>query len=123
LLLHPGSDGPVIGASGAICAMMGGVMRFLFAAIDEGKGALLREEPSAIPLMPLSQAVKDRRVIWVTVAFIAMNLLAIVGFGNFGVPGTIAWEAHVGGYLFGLLAFGLFDIAPQNTSPHLPNFQ
>jgi membrane associated rhomboid family serine protease len=45
-------------------------------------------------------------------------LLAIFGFGKFGASGTIAWEAHVGGYFFGLLAFGAFDSAMQNGSPN-----
>ena len=38
LALHPGLLAPVIGASGAVAAMMGGVMRFLFNAIDRHKG-------------------------------------------------------------------------------------
>jgi membrane associated rhomboid family serine protease len=44
--------------------------------------------------------------------------LAIIGFGKFGASGAIAWQAHVGGYLFGLFAFGAFDTAMQNGSPH-----
>ena len=122
LALNAGLEAPVIGASGAVAAMMGGVMRFLFPAIDARQGYLLRENPSAIPLMPLADAIRDRRIVLASIIFVALNLLAIVGFGKFGVSGTIAWEAHVGGYLFGLLAFGLFDIAPQKSSPHLPNF-
>ncbi|HML30803.1 MAG TPA: rhomboid family intramembrane serine protease, partial [Hyphomicrobium sp.] len=42
LLFNPGLAAPVIGASGAISAMMGGVMRFLFNAMDRGEGYLLR---------------------------------------------------------------------------------
>ena len=45
LALNPGLAAPVIGASGAVSAMMGGVMRFLFNAIDRGEGYLLRQEP------------------------------------------------------------------------------
>jgi membrane associated rhomboid family serine protease len=48
------------------------------------------------------------------VVFIAINLLAVVGFGKFGASGAIAWQVHIGGYLFGLLAFGFFDSAAQN---------
>jgi len=117
LALNPGLAAPVIGASGAIAAMMGGVMRFLFSAIDQRQGYLLRENPAAIPRVPLASALKDRRVVLTSVVFIAVNLLAIFGFGKFGASGTIAWEAHVGGYFFGLLAFGAFDSAMQNGSP------
>lgn len=117
LLLNPGLESPVIGASGAVSAMMGGVMRFLFNAIDRGQGYLLRSEPAAIPAMTISAALQDRRIILASLAFIAINLLAIIGFGKFGEAGAIAWEAHIGGYLFGLLAFGLFD-RPSDRAAH-----
>jgi membrane associated rhomboid family serine protease len=116
LLLHPGLMAPVIGASGAIAGLMGGVMRFLFNAIDGGLGPQLREDPAAIPLMPLKTALSDRRIVASSAVFVALNLLAIVGFGALGTASSIAWEAHLGGYFFGLLAFGLFDVASQRVS-------
>jgi membrane associated rhomboid family serine protease len=42
-----------------------------------------------------------------------MNVAAMVGFGDINASNSIAWEAHVGGYISGLLLFGLFDIAPR----------
>ncbi|MBY0559274.1 MAG: rhomboid family intramembrane serine protease [Hyphomicrobium sp.] len=122
LFLNPELLAPVIGASGAISAMMGGVMRFLFPAIDRGEGYLLREQPSAIPALTLRGALRDKRIILVSAAFLAINLLAIIGFGKFGEEGDIAWEAHVGGYLFGLFALGVFDRAAQNDPPPSPDF-
>lgn len=116
LLLHIGLMAPVVGASGAIAGMMGGVMRFLFNAIDLRQGSLLRADPASIPRMPLIAALQDRRIVIASVAFLGLNLLALIGFGSFGANGAIAWEAHLGGYFFGLLAFGLFDIAPRNSS-------
>lgn len=117
LILHPGLMAPVIGASGAIAGLMGGVLRFLFPAIDSHSGYLLRENPAAIPAMPLPVALRDKRLLSSTAAFVALNLLAIVGLGALMPAGTIAWEAHLGGYFFGLLCFGFFDIAPQHASP------
>lgn len=118
LLLNPNLAAPVIGASGAVSAMMGGVMRFIFNAMDRGEGYLLRHRPAAIPALSLSEALRDRRIILASIVFVAINLLAIVGFGKMGEAGAIAWEAHIGGYLFGLFAFGAFDrseeSAPQN---------
>ena len=35
--------------------------------------------------------------------------------GNLG-GGPVAWQAHVGGFLFGLLAFTFFD--PPHAAPH-----
>lgn len=92
-------------------------MRFLFPALDRGEGYLLRERPSAIPALTLRGALSDKRIIAVSAAFLAINLLAIIGFGKFGEEGDIAWEAHVGGYLFGLFALGAFDRAAQNDPP------
>jgi membrane associated rhomboid family serine protease len=120
LALHYGLMAPVIGASGAIAGLMGAVLRFLFPAIDHHQGALLRDNPAAIPAMPLSVALQDRRVIGASLAFVALNLLAIFGLGSPSGAGEIAWEAHLGGYFFGLLCFGLFDVAPLRSSPTPP---
>lgn len=117
LAFNRGLAVPVIGASGAISAMMGGVMRFLFSAIDRREGYLLRENPAVIPRVSLREAMNDRRILLASLVFIGLNLLAIVGFGRFGAAAAIAWEAHVGGYLFGLLAFAAFDGASQKGSP------
>jgi membrane associated rhomboid family serine protease len=122
LLFNPGLAAPVIGASGAISAMMGGVMRFLFSAIDRGEGYLLRHQPSIIPAVTVKAALRDRRIVLASVVFLGINLLAIIGFGTFGATGAIAWEAHIGGYLFGLLAFGAFDVAMQNETPPTADF-
>jgi len=111
LLFNPGVLAPMVGASGAISGLMGATMRFLFTAVD-GKGlAALREDPRSAPLMPLSAALVDKRVVLVTAVFLLANILAVFGLGSVGVSG-IAWEAHIGGYFAGLLAFGFFD-APQ----------
>lgn len=120
LAFNPGLAAPVIGASGAISAMMGGVMRFLFNAIDRGEGYLLRANPRAIPSMSLVQTLKDRRVLLASLVFLGVNLLAMFGFGKFGATGAIAWEAHIGGYVFGLCAFSAFDSATQNDTPSAP---
>lgn len=115
LLFNPGAAVPVIGASGAISGLMGGSMRFLFTAVD-GRGlAALREDPRSAPLMPLAQALTDKRVVLVTVVFVAANILAVLGLGSMGESG-IAWEAHIGGYFAGLLAFGFFDAVQTNAS-------
>jgi membrane associated rhomboid family serine protease len=116
LFVHPSLPATVIGASGAVATLMGGVMRFLFNAIDSGQGYLLRDDPAGIPRMSLATALKDRRVVLATIVFVAVNLLAIVGFGKFGTVSAIAWEAHLGGYFFGLLAFALFDTALRKPS-------
>lgn len=123
LWFNPGLAAPVIGASGAVSAMMGGVMRFLFNAIDRGEGYLLRHDPRAVPSMSLARSLTDRRIVLASLLFLGVNLLAIIGFGNFGESGAIAWEAHIGGYIFGLCAFGIFDSATHNDPPPASEFE
>lgn len=119
LVCNLGLLAPMVGASGAIAGLMGATMRFLFSAIDKDGLRGLRENPRAVPVMPLSAALQDRRVILVTGAFILANILAVLGLGGVSAGG-IAWEAHMGGYFAGLLAFGFFEPGPTLHSPDAP---
>jgi membrane associated rhomboid family serine protease len=115
IVLNPGLFAPMIGASGAIAGLMGGVMRFFFSAMDGGGGLRrLNQAPRAISLKTLPSALRDRRLQIVTASFIVMNVAAMIGFGDLNANNSIAWEAHIGGYIAGLLLFGFFDIAPHH---------
>ncbi len=116
LAFNRGLMAPMVGASGAVSGLMGATMRFLFSAIDADGLRGLRENPEGVPLMPLVRALTDRRVLVVTGAFILVNFLAVLGLGGVSTGG-IAWEAHLGGYFAGLLAFGVFDRTPGVRSP------
>jgi membrane associated rhomboid family serine protease len=109
LAINPDLEAPVIGASGAVAGLMGGTMRFLFSALDDGGLRRLREAPGTVRLMSLEETLTDRRILIASAVFILLNVFAIFGFGSAHSPGSIAWEAHVGGYLAGLLCFGFFD--------------
>ena len=98
-LFNLGSAVMLIGASGAISGVLAAAMRFAlrpFAPYGLAEG----------PLAPVS----SRPVVVASLAYVGFNLLPAIGLG--GMPGgglQIAWEAHVGGYLFGLFAFPVFD--------------
>jgi membrane associated rhomboid family serine protease len=77
----------VIGASGAISALWGAASRLLI-----GRGAL------APPF--------DRQVITQAVAFAIINVIA--GMAGLFSNLQIAWEAHLVGYVAGLLLIGPF---------------
>lgn len=109
LLFNPALLAPVVGASGAVAGLMGGTMRFMFAALDRGGVRMLREAPRAIPLMTLAETLRDRRVQLSTALWLLLNGLAVVGIGTGEGRGAIAWEAHIGGFLAGLMGFGWFD--------------
>src|SRR6476620_2561332 len=110
LVFHFGELAPVVGASAAISGQMAAALRFVF-------GAPLRQEtdPSQVPLESLSKTLTDRRILAVVGVWVVLN--AIFGLGVVSIAGTegnIAWEAHIGGFLFGLLCFGFFDTGSKH---------
>jgi membrane associated rhomboid family serine protease len=116
IAFNSGLLAPMIGASGAIAGLMGGVMRYFFSAMDERGGLRrLNVAPKSVPLKSLRAALSDRRLQIVSASFIVMNIAALIGFGDINANNAIAWEAHVGGYLAGLMLFGFFDIAPRHN--------
>jgi membrane associated rhomboid family serine protease len=122
LALNFGLFAPVVGASGAISGLMGATMRFLFSALDDGGIAQLRDEPRSVRLMPLSETLTDRRVLLATAIWLLLNVLAVYGIGTGGAAGAIAWEAHIGGYLAGILTFGWFDLANAKENQSQPTY-
>jgi membrane associated rhomboid family serine protease len=118
LLAHPGALSPMIGASAAISGTMGAATRFVFQA----GGPLDRWRPEwgdaavHVPAAPLWVALRNPRVLIFLGVWFGLNLLFGLGAVSiFGDEHTVAWEAHVGGFLAGLLLFSAFDppLPPQ----------
>ena len=85
VMLNPGSTVPLVGASGAIAAVLGA-----YAVLFPGHRVLTL-------------------VVWFPVAIPAAIFLGIWFFAQFGLGGSnVAWEAHAGGFVFGLVATALF---------------
>jgi membrane associated rhomboid family serine protease len=96
VLFFPGSPDPVIGASGAISGVFGGVLM------------ALRRGGQLTSLLPVA-------AIW-----IGLNVF----FGLFGGgPGSggepVAWTAHIGGFVYGLIVLRLF-VPPAARLPPDP---
>lgn len=113
LSTHFGELLPMIGASAAISGAMGAATRFAFQR--GGLLALWRDPEAAhrVPAAPLMSSLRDPRVLAFLLVWFGVNLL--FGLGSIGMPGVeqaIAWQAHIGGFLFGLLAFAAFDPIP-----------
>jgi membrane associated rhomboid family serine protease len=113
-ILHPFELSPVVGASGAISGVMAGVARFAFApggALAEDRRRTRSEET---PAQSLVEMTRSRRAATFLLVWFGLNFLfgALPEAAGAGVD-SIAWEAHLGGFLAGLLLFGLFD------PPHL----
>ena len=107
-----GLETPMVGASGAISGLMAAVFRLIYAATGPGERGLLREHPELAPRLSLRATLSNRACLTAIAVWVALNVLVGVGVGGTDAPGGIAWEAHLGGFLTGLLAFGLFDRGP-----------
>ena len=105
LAFHWGDQSIMVGASGVVSALMGAASRFAF-----GDGGRFRRDQAHLNRrLSVVQSLSNRTVLGFLVVWFGINLLAAVGF-SFGIADSaIAWEAHVGGFLFGFLAFSLFD--------------
>lgn len=91
LLLSPGG-GAVVGASGAIFGLWAAVIR-------------LPREGGVLPLF--SMAVARQMTAPIIANLIVMAAFGLTGGMGEGVAG-IAWQAHLGGFVFGLLTIGFF---------------
>jgi membrane associated rhomboid family serine protease len=117
LATHFGEVLPMIGVSAVISGAMAASMRFAFQ--PGGPLGLWggREEAYRVPAVPLSVALRDRRVLAFLLVWFGINaLFALMPFGTSGLEHSIAWQAHIGGFLAGLLAFALFDPVPRATA-------
>jgi membrane associated rhomboid family serine protease len=105
----------MVGASAAISGTMGAATRF---AVQPG-GPLDfwhrdRLDTEHIPAAPLRVALRNPRVITFLAVWFGLNLLFGMGSLSFaGRDQVVAWEAHVGGFLAGLLLFRWFDPVPR----------
>lgn len=111
-----GDLSPVIGASAAVSGYMGAAVRFALAGPDPMIGGGRGNDRVHAIAAPLFEALRDRRVMAFLAVWFGINLLFGIGVVSFGAgEGGIAWEAHIGGFLVGLLGFGLFD--PPRVPP------
>ena len=105
---------PMIGASAAVSGAMGAALRFVFQpGAPLGRALALRpDEPLAyqLPALPLRYVLREKRVLTFIIFWFLSNLIFGVGAQPLGLSeGSVAWQAHVGGFLAGLLLFSLFD--------------
>jgi membrane associated rhomboid family serine protease len=116
LVTHQHEIAPMIGASAAVSGTMAAAIRFAFQ-----RGSYLsfrRRDASAdaaarVPALPLWRALQNSRVIAFLAVWFGINI--IFGIGAIGISGTVqsvAWQAHIGGFVVGLLTFSLFDPVP-----------
>jgi membrane associated rhomboid family serine protease len=111
LMTHNGENSAVIGASAAISGTMAGAMRFAFQR--GGPLGFWRDNDDAayhVPALPLVGVLRDPRVMLFLIVWLGINVI----FGTTSIPLSgagepVAWQAHIGGFVAGLLLFSWFD--------------
>ncbi|NPU10275.1 rhomboid family intramembrane serine protease [Bradyrhizobium sp. 83002] len=126
LVTHEHALAPMIGASASVSGAMAAAMRFAFV-----RGGFLSfsrgdaEAAAKVPALSLSRALRNPRVLGFLAVWFGVNIL----FGAFDLtPGAegadVAWQAHIGGFVAGLILFALFDPVPHvrdDAAPALPS--
>ena len=100
LLLNLGSNAPVIGASGAIAGVMGAYF------ILHPSSKIL----TLIPIIFIPWFVEIPAFFFLGIWFLLQFLNAAATHGG---AGGIAWWAHIGGFIFGMVFLKLFTILPH----------
>ncbi len=115
LLTHEHAIAPMIGASASVSGTMAAAIRFAFV-----KGSFLSfsrgdaDEAARVPALSLAHALRDPRVLGFLGVWFGVNIIFGVGSIAIGADGaSVAWQAHIGGFLAGLMLFSLFDPVPR----------
>jgi membrane associated rhomboid family serine protease len=118
LATHRGAMVPMIGASAAISGAMAAALRFVF---QQGAplGLWRADSNDAAyrqPASPLMATLRNPRFLIFLGTWIGVN--ALFGLGSLpmgqGAGQEVAWQAHIGGFIAGLLLFNAFDpVVPQ----------
>jgi membrane associated rhomboid family serine protease len=96
----------LIGASGVVSATVGAACRFSL----QFSGTPAMRYAHYAPRLGIFEALTHRPILMFIFAWAISNVLVVFGAGlPSGADYNVAWQAHVGGFLFGYLAFDLFD--------------
>src|SRR5215468_6041364 len=117
LVTHEHAVAPMIGASASVSGTMAAAIRFAFV-----KGSFLSfnrgdaEAAAKVPALSLSHALRNPRVLAFLAVWFGINIIFGLGSIAIGTDGaSVAWQAHIGGFIAGLVLFSLFDPVPRET--------
>jgi len=126
LLTHEHALAPMIGASASVSGTMAAAMRFAFV-----KGSFLSfsrgdaDVAARVPALSLSRALRNPRVLAFLAIWFGVNIVFGAGGLSIGAEGAnVAWQAHIGGFVAGLILFALFDPITHvrdDAAPALPS--
>lgn len=109
-VLHSDSNSPLVGVSAVLSGAIAGYIRFGFAGGVGGFPDMMGAYRA--PCQTLEQLWQNKRAMMFIGIWLGLNLL----FGLFslgGGGGSIAWQAHLGGFIAGLFVFPYLDPMPK----------
>jgi len=75
------------------------------------------EAAARVPALSLTRALRNGRVLGFLAVWFGVNIIFGVGSIAIGAEGaSVAWQAHIGGFLAGLVLFSLFDPVPRTAA-------
>jgi len=103
LAVYFGAVEQVVGASGAVSGLMGAAIRIFYGRMLYRRVTPEGETPPLAPLL-------SRPIIGFTAVWLIANFAAgVTGLGLTDPTQSVAWVAHLGGYLAGILTISVFD--------------
>jgi membrane associated rhomboid family serine protease len=115
LVTHEHGIAPMIGASASVSGAMAASIRFAFV-----RGSFLSfrsgdaDAAAQVPALSLMRALRNPRVLAFLGIWFGVNIIFGMGAIAIGAaPGSVAWQAHIGGFVAGLVLFSLFDPVPR----------
>jgi membrane associated rhomboid family serine protease len=115
LVTHEHAIAPMIGASASVSGAMAAAIRFAFV-----QGSFLSftrgdaDAAAKVPALSLTRALRNPRVLAFLAVWFGVNIIFGLGAISIGTEGaSVAWQAHIGGFLAGLMLFALFDPVPR----------
>jgi membrane associated rhomboid family serine protease len=115
LVTHEHAVAPMIGASASVSGAMAAAIRFAFvhgSFLSFNRGDA--DAAARVPALSLSRALRNTRVLGFLAVWFGINIVFGMGSIAIGADGaSVAWQAHIGGFLAGLLLFALFDPVPR----------
>ncbi len=74
----------------------------------------MRKRRRGCPPLSLKRSLQNSRVLGFLAVWFGLNILTGLGAVAIGASAqSIAWQAHIGGFLAGLVLFSLFDPVPR----------
>jgi len=105
----------LVGISGGVSGLMAGAIPLMYGKRNELYGDHIR------PLNPL-EIVTNRSALSFTILWLALTLVTasstFTSNQAFLDNASIAWEAHIGGFIFGLIAFYILNVSVKHKPVH-----